>query len=141
MKKLNIIFIALIFLLAGCSHTDVPKIDEYTWEMTSVQSKANEGQAVAYGERGSSTLENALPMELICTAKDGVLMLTDRTNGKTYSGTYKQKETDPQSTHYDVTLDGADGLAVVAMTTYHDGSQDPTFIINLDEYVINFFVE
>lgn len=141
MRKNSIVFIALIFLLAGCSHADVPKVDEYTWEMTSVQRKEQDGQAVAYGKRGSSTLENAVSMELMCTAKDGVLTLTDTTNGKTYSGTYKLKEIDPRSAHYDITLDGNEGLAVVAMTTYHDGSQDPTFIINLDEYVINFFAE
>lgn len=141
MKKLSIIFIAFILLLAGCSQADVPKVDEYTWEMTSVQSKEQDGQAVAYGERGSSTLSDAVPMKLVCTAKDGVLTLTDTTNSKTYTGTYKSKGTDPRSAHYEVTLEGKEGLAVVAMTTYHDGSQDPTFIINLDDYVINFFAE
>ena len=41
------------------------------------------------------------------------------------------------------TVEGKKGYAVVAMTTYLDGSQDPTFIINLGpgDYTVNFFAE
>ena len=141
MKKISIVFIALLLLTTGCSQADVPKIDEYTWEMTSVQSKAQNGDAVAYGERGNSTLNTAAYIELVCTAEDGTLMLTDLTNSTTYAGTYKLKDTDPRSANYEVMLDGKDGLAVVAMTTYQDGSQDPKLNINLDDYVNNVFAE
>ena len=40
-----------------------------------------------------------------------------------------------------VVVDGKEGMAVVAMTSYHDGSQEPTFIINLGDYTINLFAE
>ena len=48
---------------------------------------------------------------------------------------------DPPSSIYEVVVDGKEGMAVVAMTTYHDGSQDPTFIINLGDYTINLVAE
>lgn len=139
MKKLCCIFLTLCLLLTGCGKNKIPKIDAYTWEMTSVQSMDANGQAVAYGDRGSSTLDSAVYMELTCTAEAGILTFTDQTNGKSYSGTYSLSGTDPRSVLYQVTVDGKEGFAVVAMTTYHDGTGEPTFIINLDDYAINFF--
>lgn len=68
-----------------------------------------------------------------------MLTVTDNINQITYSGTYTIKGHDPQSEIYDVVLDGKDGIAVAAMTTYHDGSAEPTLIINLKDYALNFF--
>ena len=78
---------------------------------------------------------------MFCRAQNGKLTVTDQTNNKTYTGTYKFNGTDPQSSVYEVVIDGKEGMAVVAMTTYHDGSQNPTFIISLGDYTINFFAE
>ena len=119
----------------------MPKIEDYNWVMTSVQSMETEGQAIAYGERGSSTLDTAKQIEMFCRAQNGKLTVTDQTNNKIYTGTYKFNGTDPQSSVYEVVIAGKEGMAVVAMTTYHDGSQNPTFIISLGDYTINFFAE
>lgn len=140
MKKTGLLLALLLVLLTGCA-SEAPKIDEYSWIMTSVQSMEAGGQAVAYGERGSSTLEGAKQIELLCEAKDGKLTLTDRTNGNTYTGTYQQSQSDPKSTIYEVEVDGITGMAAVAMTTYQDGSQDPTLIFNFGDYAVNFFAE
>lgn len=140
MKKTGLLLVFLLVLLTGCA-SKAPKIDEYSWVMTSVQSMEAEGQAVAYGERGSSTLEGAKQIELLCEAKDGKLTLTDRTNDRTYTGTYQQSQRDPKSTIYEVEVDGTTGMAAVAMTTYQDGSQDPTLIFNFGDYAVNFFAE
>ncbi len=140
MKKTGLLLALLLVLLTGCA-SKAPNIDEYSWVMTSVQSMEAEGQAVAYGERGSSTLEGAKQIELLCKAKDGKLTLTDRTNDRTYTGTYQQSQSDPKSTIYEVEVDGTTGMAAVAMTTYQDGSQDPTLIFNFGDYAVNFFAE
>lgn len=140
MKKTGLLLALLLVLLTGCA-SKAPKIDEYSWVMTSVQSMEAGGQAVVYGERGSSTLEGAKQIELLCEAKDGKLTLTDRTNDRTYTGTYQQSQRDPKSTIYEVEVDGITGMAAVAMTTYQDGSQDPTLIFNLGDYAVNFFAE
>ena len=140
MKRAGLLPALLLVLLAGCSRK-MPKIDEYTWVMTSVQSMEAGGQAVAYGEKGSSTLEGAKQIELVCEAQGGNLTLTDRTNDRTYTGTYQQSQRDSKSTIYEVNVDGTSGVAVAAMTTYQDGTQDPTLIFNLGDYTVNFFAK
>lgn len=140
MKRAGLLLALLLVLLTACS-SKTPKIDEYTWVMTSVQSMEAGGQAVAYGEKGSSTLEGAKQIELVCEAQDGNLTLTDRTSDRTYTGTYQQSQRDSKSTIYEVDVDGTSGVAVAAMTTYQDGTQDPTLIFNLGDYTVNFFAK
>lgn len=140
MKRAGLLLALLLVLLTGCS-SKTPKIDEYTWVMTSVQSMEAGGQAVAYGEKGSSTLEGAKQIELVCEAQDGNLTLTDRTNDRTYTGIYQQSQRDSKSTIYEVNVDGTSGVAVAAMTTYQNGTQDPTLIFNLGDYTVNFFAK
>lgn len=140
MKRAGLLLALLLVLLTACS-SKAPKIDEYTWVMTSVQSMEAGGQAVAYGEGGSSTLEGAKQIELVCEAQGGNLTLTDRTNDRTYTGTYQQSQKDSKSTIYEVNVDGTSGVAVAAMTTYQDGTQDPTLIFNLGDYTVNFFAK
>ena len=81
---------------------------------------------------------SAAVLEMDCTAKDGTITLTDRTNGKTYTGTYALEAADPESKTYFVALEGEEGLAVCGNTTFYDGSAAPTFIIRFDDYVLNF---
>ena len=140
MKRAGLLLAFLLVLLAGCS-SKTPKIDAYSWVMTSVQSMDAGGQAVAYGEQGSSTLEGAKQIELVCEAEGGTLTLTDRTNDRTYTGTYQQSQSDFKSTIYEVEVEGTSGVAVAAMTTYQDGTQDPTLILNLRDYTVNFFAK
>lgn len=140
MKRAGLLLALLLVLLTGCS-SKTPKIDEYTWVMTSVQSMEAGGQAVAYGEKGSSTLEGAKQIELVCEAEGGNLTLTERTNDRTYIGTYQQSQRDSKSTIYEVDVDGTSGVAVAAMTTYQDGTQDSTLIFNLGDYTVNFFAK
>lgn len=142
MKKIILLLLAIFLLfLIGCNNENIHRIEEYNWVMTSVQSMNADGQAIAFGERGSSTLSSAKLIELTCTAENGQITLIDQTNGKTYEGTYKRTQTDPQSAIYKVVINGKEGHAVVAMTSYHDGNQEPTLVINFGEYTINFFAQ
>ena len=140
MKKTGVLTVLLVLLLSGCSNGNVPRIEDYDWVMTSVQSVEADGQVVFYGERASSTLDSARQIELICRVEDnGAMTIIDETNHKTCTGTYEWKRTGPMAANYEVVVDGKKGLAVVSMTTYNDGSQIPTFIMSFDEYVVNFF--
>lgn len=139
MKKYCILFVLIAILLTGCANSDVPKIEDHAWIMSTVQSTAEDGQAIAYGPDGQSTLNSAVYIDMECKAEDGILTLTDKTNNNTYTGSYELINQDPEAVNYKVTIDGKEGIAVVAMTTYHDGTQMPTFIINLEDYVLNFF--
>lgn len=140
MKKAGLLLV-LLLILTGCGSSKVPQIEDYTWVMTSVQSVEAGGQAVAYGERGSSTLETAKQIVLLCRAEEGSMTLIDQTNHKTYTGTYQLSKDSPQGAIYEVTIEGQEGYAATAMTTYQDGSQDPTLIFNLGDYAVNFFAE
>ena len=77
-------------------------------------------------------------VNLILTAKDGVLTLIDSTNGKTYTGSYEVMNKTPDGADYKVPIDGHDGYASAAMTTYADNSQKPTLPVNLGDYSIYF---
>ena len=88
-----------------------------------------------------SAEDEAKQMELTCTANNGNLSIADKTNNKSYSGTYKHKETSTESVIYEVEIDGMEGMAVVSMTAYQNGEEEPTFIISLEEYSINFYAE
>ncbi len=141
MKRLGILIVTILLLMCGCGKDDVniPKIDEYEWLMSSIQCNETDGQAIAYGERGSSTLDTAMKLEMTCAANSGKLIITDKTNNKSYTGTYEFEDTSTQSAIYKVVIDGKEGMAVVSITTYQDGSDEPTFIISLEGYAINFY--
>ena len=144
MKRLSVLLCLLLLLLAGCGSNEskdsaVPKIEDYFWQMTTVQSMEAEGQAIAYGPGNDSNLDTAVEITLTCTATDGTITLIDETHGQTYSGTYKLTESDQQTSTYEVTVGETEGMAVVSMTTYHDNSQTPTFIISLGDHALNFF--
>lgn len=142
MRRIIISIIFVLLLMTGCgkNNESVPHIESHTWSMFSVQS-AEDGQAIAYGEYGSSTLDTAKKIELICVANDGSLTITDKTNGKSYFGTYKFSESSSQSVIYEVVVDGKEGMAVTSMTTYQNGDEKPTFIISLETCSINFYAE
>lgn len=142
MKRISVIIVFVLMFLVGCGQKSdaVPKVEEYKWTMFSVQSK-EDGMAIAYGERGSTTLDEAKQIELTCTADNGSLSIADKTNNKSYSGTYRHKETSTESVIYEVEIDGMEGMAVVSMTSYQNGEEEPTFIISLEEYSINFYAE
>ena len=80
-------------------------------------------------------------IDLCCTANQGMLTLTDNTNGQTYPGTYKLNQSDKQSSIYGITLNDIEGMAVVSSIQYHNDTSIPTFIVSLDDYALNFFPE
>ena len=138
----NVIFVlltlTLIFTLSACSG-DVVAIEDYEWKMGAVMRNdievaQNEDElVVAVGEE-DDIHPNAKIVDLKLVAKDGSITITDATNNKTYSGTYKVQQKTPKGTDYEVTIDGIKGYATVAPTEYYDGSEVPTLPINLGEY-------
>ena len=89
----------------------------------------------------SSTHPEAKIIEIILVAKDGKIIITDVTNNNTYEGTYTVSGRNPKGTDYHITIDGKSGYAGVAMTTYADGSEEPTLPITLDGYSMDFYAE
>lgn len=144
MKKVIFVLLSLtlIFTLSACSG-DVVAIEDYEWKMRTVMRNdlevaQNEDElVVAVGEE-DDIHPNAKIVDLKLVAKDGTITVTDVTNNKTYSGTYKVQKKTPKGTDYEVMIDGIKGYATVAPTEYYDGSEVPTLPINLGEYSLYF---
>ena len=144
MKKFVCVLIALIFILGlSACNGDVVAIEDYEWKMGAVMRNdievaQNEDElVVAVGEE-DDIHPNAKIVDLKLVAKDGSITITDTTNNKTYSGTYKVQQKTPKGTDYEVTIDGIKGYATVAPTEYYDGSEVPTLPINLGEFSLYF---
>ena len=144
MKKIIslLLMLILVFTLSACNG-DVVAIEDYEWKMGAVmrndiEAAQNEDElVVAVGEE-DDVHPNAKIVDLKLVAKDGSITITDATNNKTYSGTYKVQQKTPKGTDYEVTIDGIKGYATVAPTEYYDGSEVPTLPINLGEYSLYF---
>ena len=142
MKKAISIFLlvtTLILTLSACG-MGKPKIEDYEWKMRTVMSNdaelADSDDVVLVVGTHDEIYPNAKIVDLTLVAKDGKLTITDATNNKTYEGTYTVSKKTPEGTDYEVTIDGKEGYATVALTKYYDGSKEPTLPINLGDYSI-----
>ena len=144
MKKYLYILVALIFVLGlSACNGDVVAIEDYEWKMRTVMSNdievaQKEDQLVVAVGEADELYPDAKIVDLKLVAKDGSIIVTDATNNKTYSGTYKVQQKTPKGTDYEVTIDGVKGYATVAPTEHYDGSEVPTLPINLGEFSLYF---
>ena len=144
MKKVLALFLlfVVVFSLSACNG-DVVAIEDYEWKMGAVMRNdielaQNEDElVVAVGEE-DDIHPNAKIVDLKLVANDGSITVTDATNNKSYSGTYKVQRKTPKGTDYEVTIDGIKGYATVAPTEYYDGSEVPTLPINLGDFSLYF---
>ena len=136
-----IIFIAtLTMALSACGMGKV-KIEDYEWKMrTIMHGEDNQVVVDAVGEDDPAHPE-AKVIDMTLTAKNGKITIMDNTNNKTYEGTYTVEQKTPAGTDYKITIDGKEGYATVAMTTYADGTEEPTLPINLGTHSIYFYAQ
>ena len=122
-----------------------PKIEDYEWKMRTVMSNdielADSDEVVLTVGKPDEIYPDAKIVDLTLVAKDGKLTITDATNSKTYEGIYKVAKKTPDGTDYEITIDGKNGYATVAMTKYYDGTEEPTLPINLGTHSIYFYAE
>ena len=143
MKKIvSILLLAvtLIFALSACG-IGKPKIENYEWKMRTITHI--EGEQLVYDAvaEESTAHPEAKIIEMTLVAKDGKITITDVTNNKTYEGAYTVSGRNTEGADYNITIDGKTGYAGVAMTTYADGSEEPTLPISLDGYSMYFYAE
>lgn len=147
MKKILSMFLTtiIIFTLSACSG-DVVAIEDYEWKMRTVASndieaaQAPDELIVAVG-KADALYPEAEIVDLTLNAKDGAITITDRTNNKTYSGTYEVQQKTPKGTDYEIIINGVSGYATVSPTEYYDGSEIPTLPININGYSLYFIPE
>ena len=133
------IVVIVFFILA------IPNIESHTWVLSFVQQADAPHFVVAHNKAydvsndESSLFEFSKPIELICKAKDGKLLLTDKTNGKTYEGTYKSNSSRGFGSirkfkSYTVVLDGMEGTANIS------SNFNRTLFVSIGGYYLNFEV-
>ena len=128
----------MIFALSACG-VGKPRIEDYEWKMRTIMHAEDNRVVYDAVAEESSTHPKAKIIEIILVAKDGKITITDVTNNNTYEGTYTVSGRNPKGTDYHITIDGKSGYAGVAMTTYADGSEEPTLPISLDGYSMYFY--
>ena len=135
-----ILIATLTIALSACGMGKV-KIEDYEWKMrTIMHGEDNQVVVDVVGEYDTAHPEAKI-VEMTLVAKDGKITITDHTNNKTYEGTYTVEQKTPAGTNYEVTIDGKEGYATVAMTTYADGTEEPTLPINLGTHSIYFYAK
>lgn len=118
-----------------------PTIETYTWVLSTAQ-QTEPFSVVAhkfgydFSDNESNLFAFSKEIELTCVAKDGKLILTDKTNGKIYEGTYKTifwSRFGGQS--YTVVIDGKEGSANISSRF------NRTLFISVGGYYLNFEVQ
>ena len=123
----------------------IPRMENRTWRLSYAQQADAPTFVVAHNaDYDFSGDESALynfskPVELTLQAKDGKLLLIDKTNGKTYEGTYEVasdrfgKFSVFTKKSYTVVIDGLQGTA--------NFSSNRTLFVSIGGYYLNFEIK
>ena len=141
----NIIMISLIAILGiVLLLIFVPtRIDNRTWILSTAQQADTPHFVVAHNAEydfsndKSGLFESSKPIELVCEAKNGKLILTDQTNGETYEGSYKVHRLTGlrglMGRSYSIIINGVEGRANI--------SSYRTLFVSIGGYYLNFEID
>ncbi len=137
-----VLSVASCFGLSACNSAKKREISDYSWNMTTIQSIEKNGDYIAYapsdGGLDEGNYSNAVALNMTCSAKNGTFFIIDKTNGKTYDGTYKLTASTYESAIYEILIEEKSGNAVLSATNYRNGAKILTLIISIGDYVLNF---
>lgn len=141
-KLLSVGLIVLVLLSFAACGTEKAVIEDNNWKMRTVMSNDiavadSDAVVIAVGE-SDEMYPNAQITDITLSAADGKITVTDATNNKVYTGTYKVSNKESKGTNYEITIDEQSGYATVSPTEYSDNTETDTLTINLGEYSIYF---
>lgn len=144
MKKLSAILLLVMMLtvFVGCkskTNNEPFKIENFNWVMESVQDIKDEGNVVACGIAFVGSYGDLSVIDLRCKADKGELIINDKTNSKSYNGTYTVMETSSKSVIYKIYVEEKEGMAIVSNTDMSDGSSVKTLIMSFEDYSVKYF--
>ncbi len=143
MKQRKRFFIPMILAVSiiVCVILATPTIETHTWVLSSAQ-QAEPLMVVAHhpdldvSDEESPLFGLSKPIELICEAKDGKLILTDKTNHQTYEGIYTVKSRNKlRYQSYTVVINGVEGTANISSRSGR------TLFMSVGGYYLDFKVE
>lgn len=139
MKKIiPVLFICILVMIFSACGKDEIKIEDYEWQLRTAANINSENLVVAVGEKNEA-YPDAKIVDVVLTAKDGELVITDKTNNETYEGAYEEMFITDSSEDYKIIIKGKDGYATVAYTTYADGKKELTLPITIGGYDMYFY--
>lgn len=113
-------------------------IEAHSWELSYVQ-QAEAPYFVVAHNKNYDISENddfykfSKPMELEMKAKNGKLVITDKTNNKVYNGTYKFTSWSKRYHYsYKIVIEGKEGIANISSRF------NRTLFMSVDGYYLNF---
>ena len=144
-KRLAALVLALTMtmLLSACGINGKPivYIESYEWKLQSVMNndtEVSEDELVIAVAEQDEFYPNAKVVDIMLIAKDGEITLTDATNAKTYTGTYKMTEETSKSATYEIVIDDIAGNATITITERLGNRLTPTLPINFGDYTAYF---
>lgn len=141
MKKIiPVLFILVLAVIFTACGKDEVKIEGYEWQLRTAANINAEGLVVAVGEK-TEAYPDAKIADVVLTAENGELVIEDKTNNETYKGAYEEMYVTENSDDYRIIVEGKEGYATVAYTTYADGSKELTLPITVDGYDLYFYVK
>ncbi|MBR2953276.1 MAG: hypothetical protein IKC45_02695 [Clostridia bacterium] len=139
MKKIiPALFICVLVMIFSACGKDEIKIEDYEWHLRTAANINAENLVVAVGEKNEA-YPDAKIVDVVLTAKDGELVITDKTNDESYVGAYEEMFITDSSEDYKIIMKGKDGYATVAYTTYADGTKELTLPITVGGYDMYFY--
>ena len=150
MKKAKIIIVFSVIamfsvIMAIVLVSIMPRLEKRTWVLSYAQQIEAPYSVVAndpsydFSDDKSGIFDFSKPTELTLEAKDGKLILTDKTNEKIYEGTYTVKSGKYgkiralKKKEYSVVIDGMDGTAQFI--------NNQTLLVTIDGYHLHFEVQ
>lgn len=144
MKKISLL-LALILLLSlfSCGKTRAPELTDNTWQLGSVVTNEKgytellyvSDRYVAFFGEGADTPR----LDCVLTAERGALTIEDRTNGKTYTGTYgDEEEFSPDATAYRIVIGSKKSRALTQRLADKDGNPVYTMSFSIGGYELFF---
>ncbi len=142
MKKALFLLSFLMLFLLGCSSNYVP-IKATAWEFESASTAYHSQRGYLYAEnekhKSDSSDERCIYISCSLEAEDETFVIKDITNGITYSGSYRLKNKEIETSVYTVKINGTEGYAVTGKTAYADQSERKTLILVVGEYTLYFY--
>lgn len=141
MKKIiPVLFILILVMIFSACGNDEVKIEGHEWHLRTAVNLEKEGLVVAVGEKDEA-YSDAQVVDVVLTANDGEIIITDKTNDETYVGAYEEMFITDSSEDYKIIMKGKDGYATVAYTTYADGTKELTLPITIGGYDMYFYAD
>jgi hypothetical protein len=144
MKKISFLLALLLSLsLCACGTPRAPEVTDNEWQLGSVISEENgyseflyvSDEYVSFFKEG----QDVPRIECTMTAKNGEITIEDKTNGKTYTGTYSdEEEFSPDATVCRVVINSKKGHALTQRLSDADGNDLYAMSLSVGDYELFF---